>query len=58
MTSLIYVCKYDGNECDEVIPKVDDNAIVKIENWKEICAKCERNCSLGKCYGILKIKEN
>ena len=57
MTSLVYVCSYDGNECDNVIPKVDSNACVKPEDWKHICKECDRNYSLGKCQGCLKIKE-
>lgn len=55
--TLVYVCSYDGNECDNVIPKVDSNACVKPEDWKHICKECDRNYSLGKCQGCLKIKE-
>lgn len=58
MQSLVYTCHYDGKECDEVIPQVDEDGVVKHVDWRKICENCDRNFSLGRCYGCLKIKED
>lgn len=57
MKSLVYLCKYDSKECENVIPKVFDDGVIKAENW-DICKTCERNGCLGKCCGVVYIKED
>lgn len=70
MERLVYICHYDGNICDRVIPKIDEKGVVIHPNeidksergisehntcWTS-CDKCDRNYSLsGGCYGTLKI---
>lgn len=60
---LYYTCSYDGKECSNVIPKIDEKGNVieeqhhnVVENSWDICERCDRNYSLGSCYGNLKIK--
>lgn len=57
MTKLCYKCHYDGNKCDQVIPKVHKDGEIELidkEVWdEEYCQKCERNYSVGKCWGII-----
>lgn len=59
---IYYNCYYDGNECDKVIPKIDEQGNIieekhhkVIENSWDVCESCNRNYSLGSCHGILKI---
>ena len=52
---LVYICHYDGNECKTITPTFNKNELIAVEEetWNCVCEKCERNCSLGKCWGLL-----
>lgn len=59
---VVYLCKYDGFECKNVIPKLDERGNVikpkeKDGEWTA-CTKCDRNHCLGKCFGSLEIKND
>lgn len=59
---IYYSCCYDGNECDKVIPRVDEKGNIleekhhkQMENGWDVCEKCDRNFCLGSCHGVLKL---
>lgn len=53
-----YKCSYDGNKCNTIIPSFDKARLVGIttETWDSVCGKCERNYSIGRCYGKLSVE--
>lgn len=66
MNRLIYICHYDGKQCQLATPKLNSEGyliepprvcpeLYSDKGW-EICRACKRNYSMsGNCYGTLKI---